>query len=155
MFQPGLKDEYVTTKVASTISHMRSAATSSYSTKNLRTHRHPELLFFDRIFPYLDLSQTCWKWTRSVRGGNQESHKGGKAKYGQVRIDGQLCYTHRVTYECWYGPIPDGFVIDHLCGEARCCNPAHLSAMSLEENSRRAADITNGYDREEDYEDPF
>lgn len=36
---------------------------------------------------------------------------------------------HRISYECWFGGIPDDFVIDHLCRNGRCINPLHLEAV--------------------------
>jgi hypothetical protein len=35
------------------------------------------------------------------------------------------------------GPIPNGYVIDHLCGMKACAYPDHLEAVTLQENSRR------------------
>jgi hypothetical protein len=34
-------------------------------------------------------------------------------------------------------PIPDGFVIDHLCRNTGCCNPSHLEAVSHRVNIKR------------------
>lgn len=36
---------------------------------------------------------------------------------------------HRVSYECWFGGIPDDYVIDHLCRNGKCINPRHLEAV--------------------------
>lgn len=44
---------------------------------------------------------------------------------------------HRAAYEILVGPIPEGFVIDHLCCKPACYNPAHLEAVSPQENRRR------------------
>ena len=60
-------------------------------------------------------------------------------------------YVHRLAYEEAYGPIPDGFEIDHLCSaepgltdeqrvERRaCCEPTHLEAVPKIENTRRSS----------------
>jgi hypothetical protein len=44
---------------------------------------------------------------------------------------------HRFAYELLVGPIPEGLVIDHLCRNRRCVNPAHLEPVTAEENWRR------------------
>lgn len=45
--------------------------------------------------------------------------------------------SHRVVYEHYRGPIPAGLVIDHLCSERACVNPAHLEPVTISENTRR------------------
>ena len=57
--------------------------------------------------------------------------------YVQVSVQGQLQYAHRLAYQSFYGPIPDGLVIDHLCRNRTCCNPAHLEAVTNRENTLR------------------
>lgn len=46
-------------------------------------------------------------------------------------------FTHRLAFEAWMGPIPHGLVIDHLCRVPACCNPAHLEAVTVWENTLR------------------
>src|SRR5690606_7471316 len=49
-----------------------------------------------------------------------------------------LRYVHRVTYEAFVGPIPEGLEVDHLCRNRACCNPEHLEPVTRSENRRRA-----------------
>ena len=44
---------------------------------------------------------------------------------------------HRISYEFHNGAIPQGLTIDHLCKNKGCVNPAHLEAVTGEENSSR------------------
>lgn len=73
----------------------------------------------------------CWLWTgRLCKQGygemwNPDSKSGVKA--------------HRLSFELYVSPIPEGKVIDHkfssLGCPTRCVNPEHLQAVSQRENS--------------------
>lgn len=68
----------------------------------------------------------CWIWT-----GTRDSNG-----YGLVNLPDRYRTTaHRVSYELYVGPIPDGMVIDHLCKNPQCVNPAHLEPVTNYENS--------------------
>jgi len=61
----------------------------------------------------------CWVWRQAPRNG-----------YGRV---GNRA-AHRVSYEIYRGPIPEGFHIHHACGQKLCVNPLHLEAISPREH---------------------
>lgn len=71
----------------------------------------------------------CWLWTGIV-------HRNG---YGQFSVaPKRLALAHRAMYELLVGEIPLGYQIDHLCRVTRCVNPAHLEAVTPQENLRRS-----------------
>lgn len=72
---------------------------------------------------------SCWIWSGSI------GHKG----YGFLSVKGRTTLVHRLMYAEKIGPIPDGLHIDHLCRVRACVNPAHLEAVTVSENNRRAA----------------
>jgi hypothetical protein len=78
----------------------------------------------------------CWLWSASTSttGYGQFAVKRG-AKKCVVRA-------HRFAYEITHGPIPAGLVIDHLCNEPLCVNPAHLRAVTNRENVLRGSGPT-------------
>lgn len=69
----------------------------------------------------------CWHWL-----GYHNPAGYGRMKWG----DGWVL-THRHTYQQMVGPIPDGLVLDHLCRNRWCCNPAHVEPVTVAENNRR------------------
>lgn len=69
----------------------------------------------------------CWLWTKGTRNG-----------YGvHLCASGEAKPAHRLAYEIATGPIAEGMVIDHLCGEKLCVNPRHLEQVTRAENTRR------------------
>lgn len=70
----------------------------------------------------------CWIFT------------GYKAQYGYGKIGrggrGKgMALAHRVTYEHFVGPIPDGLLIDHRCARRDCVNPDHLRPTTHKQNN--------------------
>ncbi|TBO59895.1 HNH endonuclease [Streptomyces kasugaensis] len=57
--------------------------------------------------------------------------------YARISVDGERQYAHRVSYEAFVAPIPDGLVIDHLCRNRGCVNPEHLDAVTQRVNVLR------------------
>lgn len=74
-------------------------------------------------------STGCWIW--------QGSTTRGYGKIGRIGIRKSPMQAHRWMYEREIGPIPDGMVLDHLCGVTECVNPAHLEPVPQRTNVQR------------------
>lgn len=79
-----------------------------------------------------------WIWTGAV-----VTHEVGR-DYG-IFFDGESQQlAHRWSYGTLVEPIPEGFVIDHLCCFCRCVNPQHLQAVPQGVNVRRGGISDHG-----------
>jgi hypothetical protein len=58
----------------------------------------------------------------------------GKKKYGKVRLDGELTYTHRHALVLATGEDPADKEAAHLCKQTLCMNARHLYWASPSEN---------------------
>lgn len=85
--------------------------------------RYPDLQrrFLARV--EVDTSTGCWEWM------------GYRDWRGYPRLGRR--HAHRVAYEMFVGPIPDGLHIDHLCRNVSCVFHGHLEAVTQAENNRR------------------
>lgn len=70
----------------------------------------------------------CWIWQLGT----------GSEGYGVVKSFGRRMQAHRFYYEERFGPIGEGFQLDHLCRVRLCVNPDHLEPVTAAENTRRS-----------------
>lgn len=75
----------------------------------------------------IDWPDTCFLWAGATTTSG----------YGQATFGGRHVYAHRLLYQLMRGQIPEGMVIDHLCRQPLCVNPAHLEVVTNAENIRR------------------
>lgn len=95
-----------------------------------------EIRFFAKInfdgpvpdrFPELG---PCWDWMGSRT----------TAGYGHIRENGDLIYAHRLAWQIYKGPIPDGKWILHRCDRPCCVAERHIFVGTAKENSWDARD---------------
>ena len=76
----------------------------------------------DLSFP--DPNSGCWYWC------------------GHLDVDGysKLRGTtgHKLSYETFVGPVPEGLELDHKCRNRACINPGHLQCVTHVDNVAKA-----------------
>lgn len=77
-----------------------------------------------RFWAKVDKTGECWLWTGYVMPNG----------YGQFRLDGKARLVHRISARM-VAEIPEGMHIDHTCRVRRCVNPAHLQAVTQQQNN--------------------
>lgn len=92
-----------------------------------RAHKDPMVRLMRRV--EVDPETQCWNFTGSI----------DPYGYGRFGLGSRQLYkmAHRASYELHVGQIPNGLVLDHICRNRRCVNPAHLEPVTNKENILR------------------
>lgn len=84
------------------------------------------------VFTYIDTKdgdQTqCWPWQGTMGSRHRDR--------GYFSIDGKKYIVHRLVWELFNGPIPEGLVVRHKCDNSICCNPNHMELGTQSDNER-------------------
>ena len=68
----------------------------------------------------------CWEWSGSTNSaGHGQLGPAGGNRRGMA---------HRLAWEFFHGPIPEGLFVCHHCDNPPCCNPNHLFVGTQAEN---------------------
>lgn len=68
--------------------------------------------------------EDCWIYTGSKT-----------MRYGHVRVGKKSLSAHRISYELFRGPVPDGLHVCHKCDQTKCINPSHLFVGTIKDNA--------------------
>jgi hypothetical protein len=93
-----------------------------------RPPRPPLERFYGHTMP--EPNTGCWLWTSGI-------DRDGYAQFFEGRGPGNEQRGHRFAYKQFVGPIPEGLILDHLCRNRGCVNPAHHEPVTNRENVMR------------------
>ncbi len=83
----------------------------------------PERLLASRVVT----DRGCW-----------EKSSNNRDYYSRFSYKGRVVGAHRVAYEVFRGPIPEGMCVCHRCNNKRCMNPNHLYLATNKQNIQDA-----------------
>ena len=87
-----------------------------------------------RFWSYVEkaLGPGCWEWSGRLSDSG----------YGVFKMNGSYKQAHRISWS-WSNEreIPEGMLIDHMCHNRSCVNPAHLrlATQALNMQNRKGA----------------
>lgn len=90
---------------------------AKYCRMQCRLYFGDERARLERLTKRSDGTNACWLWLGRL----------DKDGYGMLRrTRGAAERVHRIAYEIYVGPIPDGLCVCHTCDVRNCVRPSHL-----------------------------
>ncbi len=71
----------------------------------------------------------CWNWSAQI----------SELGYSCFSIKAEPISGHRFIYEYYYGEIPKGLEVHHICENKQCVNPNHLKALTVKVHNKEHA----------------
>ncbi len=103
---------------------------TALSSETRRGYKRGEPMMYIRghqqkpIVYQIDKITDCWNWKRPLNSYG----------YGRVTRHGKTIGAHQYFYSLYQGEIPNGCEVHHLCGNTKCVNPKHLTAVTRREH---------------------
>lgn len=95
---------------------------------SIKIHCSPECRVREAATSFAE-QDSCWEWPAS---------RNPVSGYGQLSAwkDGRriMLSAHRIAYEAFVGPIPNGMQVCHSCDNTGCFNPSHLFVGTQRDN---------------------
>ena len=85
------------------------------------------LSIVERFFAKVKKTASCWIWLGAH----------GPMGHGNFQVNGKTYGAHRFSFLLAGHALYKGKVLDHLCGDPRCVNPAHLQQVTQSVNVLR------------------
>lgn len=102
--------------------------------------KHPNRRALRRFFGNIRVMPSgCWHWEGAYSNSGY-----GSATWNYIKTT-----AHRLAYLMFVRRPESDEVIDHLCRNPKCVNPAHLEAVTRSENARRGVSCVPGELREQ------
>ena len=68
----------------------------------------------------------CWEWNVPRKRKRKMKRGGRRSPSPRITWQGRCMQAHRVAWTLRHGEVPDDLKVRRLCGNLRCCNPAHM-----------------------------